>query len=79
MELAQTVDPELASLLRGGFSPLFAVEAQAVMDERGAAHVAAIVDLSDSFEGARIFRWLDRVPIGWGDGGGIEDDEEQFG
>jgi len=79
-EMMLAVDPELVRRLRGGRSSMATVEAHGTIGERGVARVAAVVDLSDSFDGPRIFRWFDRVPAGWDAGGtrsldgqGVED------
>ena len=75
-EMMFAIDPELARRLRGGMSSMVTVESHARFGERGIARVAAIVDLSDSFDGARVFRWFDRVPAGWDPGGaGLSDDQ----
>jgi hypothetical protein len=76
-EMVLAVDPELAELLRGGMSPVVSVEAIGRIGDRNAAHVAAVVDLSDAFEGPRIFRWLDRVPAGWKPGGAENEAEDE--
>jgi general secretion pathway protein K len=73
-ELMLAIDPELAPLLRGGMSPMVTIEAHGAVGDRMLARIAAIVDVSDSFDGARIFRWFDRVPAGWHPG---SDDEEE--
>jgi general secretion pathway protein K len=75
-EMAGAVDPELAQFLRGGRSSMVAVEARGVIGQRDAAHVAAIFDLSDTFEGPRVFRWYDRVPAGWNLSADAEDGED---
>ena len=75
-EMMFAVDPALAQRLRGGRSSMVTVESHGRFGERGIARVAAIVDLSDSFDGARVFRWYDRVPAGWDPGGaGLSDDQ----
>jgi general secretion pathway protein K len=74
-EMMLAIDPQLAPLLRAGMSPLVTVEAHGELRERTLSRVAAIVDLSDSFDGARIFRWVDRIPAGWTAGGGSDADE----
>jgi general secretion pathway protein K len=77
-ELMLAIDPELAPLLRGGMSPMVTIEAHGAVGDRTLARIAAIVDVSDSFDGARVFRWFDRVPAGWhpgSDDGDEEDDE----
>jgi general secretion pathway protein K len=75
-EMAGAVDPVLAQSLRGGRSSMVAVEARGMIGQRNAAHVAAIFDLSDTFEGPRVFRWYDRVPAGWIVGADAEDGED---
>ena len=72
-EMMMAIDPNLATVLRGGMSPVVTVEATGRIGERNVAHVAAIVDLSDAFEGPRVFRWLDRVPAGWNPGAALDD------
>jgi general secretion pathway protein K len=79
-ERMMAVDPELAAQLRGGMSPMVTVEAHGAVGDRPLARIAAIVDVSDSFDGARVFRWFDRVPAGWNPGSSEEDaDDEEEG
>ncbi len=75
-EMMMAIDPGLAELLRGGVSPVVSVETTGRIGDRNAAHVAAVVDLSDGFEGPRVFRWLDRVPAGWNPGAAADENED---
>jgi hypothetical protein len=55
------------------------IEAHGAIGDRTLARVAAIVDVSDSFDGARVFRWFERVPAGWHPGSDDEGEDEEEG
>lgn len=63
--MMMAVDPALAELLRATPSQRMTVEARGTMGDRIVAHVAAVMDLSDTFEGPTVLKWFDRVPAGW--------------
>ena len=72
--MMMAVDPELAPLLRATPSPRMTVEAKGTMGDRLVAHVAAVMDLTDTFEGPTVMKWFDRVPGDWEGPGPTEDE-----
>jgi general secretion pathway protein K len=75
-EMMMAIDPVLAPLLQSGPSPVMTVEARGMLGERNQAHVAAVMDLRDTFEGPLVMRWFDRVPAGWSGFGTSEEDPD---
>lgn len=78
-ELMMAIDPGLAELIRGGLSPVVTVEVTGQFGDRNVAHLGALMDFSDAFEGPVIYRWFDRIPEGWGTDSAAEDDEAADG
>jgi general secretion pathway protein K len=75
--MAMAVGPDgsvIAELFRGKPSTKMTVEARGTMGDRIVAHVAAVVDLKDTFEGPMVLKWFDRVPGDWKGPGDLGDE-----
>ncbi len=78
-EKLMAIDPGLAELIRGGLASVVTVEVTGQFGDRNVAHLGAVMDLSDAFEGPRVYRWFDRIPEGWGTDTAGADDEAADG